>query len=205
MRLMRIPVTYLFGALLAAAAAPPAGASPPVDEKMSREIRRMERGLDELLVDSPNFLVNGHDNARGFYVPGTGLLVTFDATLVGAGWNTRHAGFLGRHGLWWSDDDEEDDEGRRGSRSRRLAREEKQWNRGREELVEYLLDYGDRLKSAKAGDWITVVGYLGDSDYFEKNEITHIVTKAKVDDLRLFAEGKIKEEEARKRVVQEQY
>lgn len=207
MRALRTTIMFLLGTLFAAAATSPALGSPPVDDKMKREIRRMERGLDEMLIDSPNFLVSGQDNARGYYVNGMGLLVTFDASLVSAGWNARNTGFFGNRSWWWDDDGEEDEDGRarRGTRSRRLAREEKQWNRGREELVEYLLDYGDRLKSASPGDWITVVAYLGDAEYFEDKEITHLVTKAKVDDLRLHAEGKISEDEARKRVVQEQY
>ena len=50
--------------------------------KLERQIDVMEGAIDDMLVDSPNFLVHGGDNARGLYIDEFGVIFTFDASLV---------------------------------------------------------------------------------------------------------------------------
>src|SRR5262245_35614981 len=110
MRASRTRIAVMFLAALAIPvlfAAGPAGAQAGTDHRMQREIRRMERDLDDMLVDSSNFLVPGMHNARGIYVPGTGMIFTFSSSLTAS-----RNFFLNskRHWAFFSDDDDEDDD-----------------------------------------------------------------------------------------------
>lgn len=54
-----------------------------VTAKMFRQIGVMEKIVDKVLVDSPNFLVRIDDNTRGLFVPEYGVIFTLDASLTG--------------------------------------------------------------------------------------------------------------------------
>ena len=74
----------------------------PETRKIRSQIRVFEAMVDRMLVDSPNWLVQGQDESRGSYVEGHGVVVTFDASLVGGshGWG---------HDEWWEWIWDEDD------------------------------------------------------------------------------------------------
>jgi hypothetical protein len=88
---VRRKVTLLLGIILAAGTA--AGTYPTssladnrgdqVAPKMLRQIGVMEKIIDKVLLDSPNFLVRVDDNTRGLYIPEYGIVFTLDASLTG--------------------------------------------------------------------------------------------------------------------------
>lgn len=191
---------------------------PPGGKKMQREIRIFERVMDDMLIDSPNWLVPGRDNARGYYVPGHGPIFTYEASLVSRGWGRGSSFkiFGSDHFVFWDDDDEDedyydDDEDDRDRKSRRKSREKmrdneaRRYDRGKQEVIDVFLDYGDSFETMKAGEWVTVVAYLDDADYFDDNDISHLVMKAKVDDLRAFGSGSLSEENLVAKIVVEEY
>lgn len=184
-----------------------ASADPP-DPKARREIRIIERDLDDLLIDSPNWLVPGRDNARGYYVPGHGLILSFEASLVSRGY---------RGGDWrwlthwddddWDEDDDEDDDDeddrkdRRTRRGREEEREARRYERGKEELREFLADYGDELSFLNSGENVELVAYLGDSDLFWEKDLTRLIMRVSATDLK----SGLSEDAAATRIVVEEY
>ncbi|MFB3908165.1 MAG: hypothetical protein ACE15D_07160 [Candidatus Eisenbacteria bacterium] len=70
------------GALAAVAAGAAPGSSDPRPEKMLRQIGVMEKIIDKVLLESPNFLVSRGDNARGLYLDSFGAVFTFDASMT---------------------------------------------------------------------------------------------------------------------------
>src|SRR5262245_35422062 len=177
--------------IAALVASPAAAADPPATRKAAREIRVMERALDDMLIDSPNFLVPGYDNSRGLYVPGVGAIFTFEASLLAGrnGWTNIVSSHGHKSWAFWDDDDDDDDDAdsRRGSHSRSLARQERQYKRGIEEMQELLLDEADTLTQLKSGEWVQLVGYFDDSEYLWDKNIEHISMKAKIDGIRAYA------------------
>src|SRR5262245_36749229 len=60
----------------------------PQERKIKKQIAVFERIVDQVLVDSPNFLVHGvGDNARGIYLPEVGVVVSFEASLLHKDWD----------------------------------------------------------------------------------------------------------------------
>ncbi|MBM3316981.1 MAG: hypothetical protein FJY75_03920 [Candidatus Eisenbacteria bacterium] len=72
-------VAVLLGASIGGA---PAEASGAPNERLARQIKRMERVLDEVLRQSPFFLVYGVEYTRAIYLEEFGALFTFEASLV---------------------------------------------------------------------------------------------------------------------------
>jgi hypothetical protein len=180
--------------------------------KMDRQIRLMERILDDMLVESPNWLVRSSHEARGSYDDGEGVLFTFDADLVHSGYGKKFWKWN-----WWGDDirieiddDDYDDDDRDRRRDRReerkrmeersLRKQERLYNRGKTEIVETLLDFGDALTVLGDDEWVTVEVYLDDADYFYEKDLRRLTVKAKMADLRAYAEEKLSEEDAVKRI-----
>ena len=48
--------------------------------KIRKQIRVFEAMTDQMLVDSPNWLVQSSEEARGSYIEGQGVIVTFDVS-----------------------------------------------------------------------------------------------------------------------------
>ena len=179
-------------------------------KKVDRQIRLMERILDDMLVESPNWLVQGSHETRGRYREGEGVEFSFDANLVHSGYGKF------KKWSWFGDglrididdgDDDYDDEDRDSRRKRHdrmeersLKKQERLYSRGKSEIVETLLDFGDALTTLKDDEWITIVVYLDDADIFDEKDIRDLVVKAKMADLRAYADQKLSEEDAVKRV-----
>jgi hypothetical protein len=201
----------------------------PESRKMARQMDVMEQILNEVLIDSPNFLVFGRDYTHALYLKDFGVIFTFEASLVGKDEDDEFDfhkwgldGFRietkdGERVIVIGPDDppdppdppetgqDEEEEDVRSWEERRRSRHERLYRRGKTELVDVLLDYGDTLTTLKAGQRVAIVAKLVDSDYFEDRKISHVVLKAKVDDLRAFAAEKISEKEMVTRIVEEEY
>jgi hypothetical protein len=199
----------------------------PVSRKMARQIDVMERIIDQVLIDSPNFLVHGRDNARGLFLEEFGVLFTFDASLVrGKGEDYSKLFQKWEKGFRIEKDDEgktvlvipdfsadEEDleeaeevaEGVRSWREREADRENRLYLRGKAEMVDVLLDYGDTVTTLDDDRWVAIVAYLRDSALFEVEDFSKLILKAKVGDLRKYASEEISEEEMIKRIVETEY
>jgi hypothetical protein len=227
-----IPVIALSTVLLAALSIPAGAENDVVSRKMLRQLGVMEKIIDQVLIDSPNFLVSGGDNTRGLYLEEFGVLLSFEASLVNKGsWDIgRWGGFQieedkeGRKvivipGL--SDDEDKDkdkdtgkgepeEENSEGSdrlswRDRFKGDESKLYDRGKDEIRGVLLDYGDTVSQLRDDQWLAIAAFLKDSDYFLENKISRLVIKAKMSDLRAYAAGKISEKEMIGKLVEEEY
>jgi hypothetical protein len=200
----------------------------PESRKMSRQMDVMEQIFDQVLVDSPNFLVFGRKHTHGLYVKDFGMIFTFEASLVGKDGeiDIKNWGLDGfevrtedgktiiimpdeRGGGSGSSDESSDeagteDEGRSWA-DRRQSRQERTYGRGKTEMIDVLLDYGDTITSLDDSQWVAVVAQLIESDYFEANKISHLILKAKISDLRAYAADKINEKEMITRIVEEEY
>jgi hypothetical protein len=215
---MVIVVAVLLGLLAGKAF----GVEPPPG-KMDRQIEVMEKILDQVLIDSPNFLVQGRGNARGLYVKEFGVIVTFGASLVDKDrdWSFDFSeGFKvvedekGRKVIILEDTDEETAREAEAELKRREAEEKSSrgesvqarlYKRGKAELVDTLLDYGDTVTTLGKGQWVALVAFLQDARYFDERGMSKLVLKARIDDLRLYATDKLSEEDMVKRIVEMEY
>jgi hypothetical protein len=209
-------------ALVALAAAQAAAVEPPPSRKMSRQIEVLEKIIDQVLLDSPNFLIRGTPVARGTYLPGTGVLITFDASLVDKDWDAdfknwnfgkgfhveerdgKRVIIIDDEGIVQDDvkgdeDDELDD-----WREERRAKNERVYGRGKTEMVDVLLDYGDTV-TLEPNQWVIIMGFMTDEDFVDRNRISRLILKAKAGDLHDYATGKLSEEEMVKRIVEQEY
>ena len=209
------------------------GVEPPPG-KMEKQIEVMERIMDQVLIDSPNFLVSGRGNARGLWVPEFGIIMTFDASLLekDKDWNFDFdfsKGFKvetdskGRKVIILDEDGnvlKGDELGsatkevvrkalERDKKKERLAADgsvqDRLYKRGKAEIVDALLDYGDTISALPAGKWLAIVAFLKDARYFDERGLSRLVLKAKIDDLRAYGAEKLTEQEMVKRIVEEEY
>ncbi len=213
----RSAVTLAVVCLLIGALVVPAGADRGA-RKLDRQIGVFESVVDEMLVDSPNWLIRSRDDARAVYVDGYGIVLTFEASLVDRDYHF--------NGKWWKklfrgdrvviridDDDDEieieglDDEDLKDIQEineklnqKAMSRQEKRYQRGKTEIIDVLLDHGDFLTSLKNEDWLEVVAVLHDADYFEDNDLHRLSMRIKMKDLRDFADDKLSEENVIKKI-----
>lgn len=218
-------VTALLGTLSVQAA----GVEPPPSRKMARQIEVMEKIIDQVLLDSPNFLIRGTPVARGTYIAGTGVLFTFDASLVehdwgmdGKKWN--FGGFRvetkdGKRVLIIDEDGDvvgddirgDDDAGKEEEgdikdwREQRRAKTERVYVRGKTEMVDLLLDYGDTLTTLEPNEWVIIMGFMTDEDFVDRARLSRLILKAKMSDLEAYTAGKLSEEDMVKRIVEQEY
>jgi len=66
--------------------------------RLERQIEVVERGIDDMLIDSPNFLVRGRGATQGIEDEDFGLLFLFQASLTGPWYDSGHRGLLS--GFW---------------------------------------------------------------------------------------------------------
>jgi hypothetical protein len=203
--------------------------APPPSRKMMRQIEVMEKIIDQVLHDSPNYFIRSLPVARGSYIPEFGVLFTFDASLVRTDWDKEVTkwsipGFRvenqdGRKVIIldkdWEDEEDSDSTDVESSddedfdpgdwRDIRRRRQERVYLRGKTEMVQVLLDYGDTLTSLDDGKWVAIMAFLTDEDFINRNRISRLILKAKIDDLREYGSGSISEEEMVKRIVEQEY
>jgi hypothetical protein len=204
-------------------------------EKTARQIKVMEGILDQVLLDSPNFLVFGRDNAHGLYLDEYGAIFTFDASLVNGksikkleGMPFRFDVRKGKNGtvIEIPRVEEEKDEGDQagdadsGGNSKDSKASKKihpkdtgddeddaavLYRKGKDELIQTLLDYGDTITSLRDDQTVAIAAFLRDNNFFLDNQISRLVLKAKVRDLREHTAGRLSDDQMRSRIVQEEY
>jgi hypothetical protein len=196
---------------------------PPSSEKMAKQIGVMEKIVNQVLVDSPNFFIQERENCRGMYVKDSGLVFTFSASLVEKDWDLdkllnwgdvevqkTDEGYTVKRGKKNGKEDpeheeEEDEEPEEIDEAALRKKQERTYLRGKTELIDVILDYGDTLTSLESGKYLTIVGYLRDSDYFDEEGFSRLILKAKIDDIRAYGTGKISEDEMIKRITQAKF
>jgi hypothetical protein len=155
------------------------------DERMDRQIRVFEKALDTMLVDSPNWLVRNSEPTHGYYVGDHGAVFSFRASLV-SWWDDDH----GPWWRWWKDRDDDDRDW-----DEVVSRQERKYERGKKEIVESLLDFGEVLSSLDDDDWVEISVKLRDAAYFRENDLRRLEMQIKMRDLRAFYEGRTGEKE----------
>lgn len=179
--------------------------------KMARQIGVLEKILDQVLVDSPNFLVPGRNNTRGIYLEEFGALLTFEASLVDKdhldfdfNWPRDYRIEENEKGekvivipKWGAEDEEE--------RSSERSSEARLYERGKVELRAALLDYADTLTGLGDGEWVAIAAYLKDSDFFIDERISRLVIKVRMRDVRAYNADKLDEKAVLARFVEDEY
>lgn len=195
---------------------------PPASDKMARQIGVMEKILNEVLVESPNFFIQERENARGMYVKDVGMVFTFSVSLVEKDWDLDKIfkwdkvhvekdehGEIKIETIEGDEDEDKDHEDKSDedlpSAEEMRKKQERTYTRGKAELLDLILDYGDTLTTLQSGQWVVLVGFMRGSDYFEEKNFSRLIIKAKIDDLRAFGAEKISEDEMMKRIVQQTY
>jgi hypothetical protein len=206
-------------ALLAILAAQGATAA-EVTKRMERDIRIVEDLLDDVLIDSPYWLVSsGGGLTHGFYLEGYGAVFEFQASLVAGRSGSiidlrglrRLKDYLGGHITIEYDDQEEEtyggDDDQKADRlhERRLAREKRDYDRGKQELREALLDLGPTLEELGSDEWVALLIDLGSRDYFRKEKLSRLIIKARVGDLSQYEAGHLTADQAMERIVEVEY
>ena len=72
-------------------------------------------------------------------------------------------------------------------------------------MVQTMLDYGETMSSLRDGQWVVIAAFLKGADYFKERQISRLILKAKIDDLRDYSAGRLSESAARSRVLIEEY
>ncbi|MBM3287713.1 MAG: hypothetical protein FJY88_10255 [Candidatus Eisenbacteria bacterium] len=199
----------------------------PASSKMLRQIGVMERIIDKVLIDSPNFLVHGSENTHGLYLDGYGAIFGFEASLTSDGFDLG-ATLMGLNDVFETKVDDEGNEyivikkskkidtpgkprkdDKEGDREKRLIEIEhdrqKRFEAGKEELVQVLLDYGETMTIIRDGEWFLIAGYMQKLTFSKEKEITRVIVKAKAQDLKSYSAGDISEAVMRSRVQIEEY
>lgn len=181
--------------------------------KALKQISVMEQILDQVLIESPNFLVPGRGNARGIFLEEFGVLLTFEASLVQRDreWNWKNEFKFetdenGERIIVIPDPDEDDEDDEDADKdSRRRPTEERLYEGGKEEIQDMILDYGSTLSTLKDSHWIAVAAFLKDSDYFLDNRISRLVIRARMKDIRDYDAGNLSEDDMRAKLIEEEY
>lgn len=203
-----------------------AQSSPIQTKKLTRELAIMEKIIDQMLLDSGNFLVYSQPETRGLYLEEFGVLFSFQASLVNRNGDGNNFDFnfndyeveddgdkitiRKKDKTKEKDTSDEDDEATE-SRLKRTweksqkTREARLYTQGKAEVIDILLDYGDSIESLKDGQWLAIAAYLKGSSYFLDNKISRLVLKARMGDIRAFSAGKISRESMLSKVVEEEY
>jgi hypothetical protein len=221
---IRFPAGGIGWVWLAVSAAVSLGAPSPASaqdrsdaRKMLKQIGVMEQILDQVLIDSPNFLVPGRGNARGIYLGEFGVLLTFEASLVEKDWDDWgdwgnsfkvETDEKGNRVIIIPDPEDGDEEGRKEIRDRgrqRAPSEERLYTAGKLEIEDLLLDYAGTLTALRDEHSVAVAAFLKDSDYFLDQRISRLIIRAKMKDVREWDAGRIDEKEMRARLVEEEY
>lgn len=209
-----------------------AAVEPPPSRKMGRQIEVMEKIIDQVLLESPNFLIRGLPVTRGAYIPSFGVLFTFDASLVMKDWEQAlkmsldlpqfrveerdgHKVIIIPEGRMEIESDDEESSGGEGKskveidlgdwRDKRRERQEEVYGAGKAEIVGVLLDYGDTLTTLESDQWVAIMAYVTDEDFIDRRKFSRLILKVKVSDLKAYASGDLSEENLVKRIVEQEF
>lgn len=179
-------------------------AGPDSDERrQDKQIRIFERLMDDMLIESPNWLVRSMESTRGDYIDAHGAVFSFRVDLNSKRW--WHGGDRWSDlWSWYHDDDDSHvivirDDGR--SKRRKvtdediLEREEKLYRRGKEEIIETIVDFGEMFTVLDDSDWIEIKVRLRGAKYFKENDLRKLSVKVKMADVRAHARGALDEED----------
>jgi hypothetical protein len=210
-----------------------AGASDgKIPDKMKKQIRVMEGMLDSILLDSPNLLVAGSHVTHGVYLDEFGVVLAFEASLTGGGFdfgrsleflkNIRVESDKDKTVIWHEGSEAGDakeeyeakkealedakeeleqakeqaehakqDQERRvyvigGDHDEKDAAQsaEETYAKGKQELIDALVDYGETLTSLRDDQWVAIAAFLKDNQYFSDQKISRLVIKARIRDLK---------------------
>jgi hypothetical protein len=213
------PAVGLMAACLAVAW-PAAAPAQEVSAKALRQIGVMEKILDKVLLDSPNFLVHGSNNAHGLVIEPVGAIFTFDVSLVNQWFNLKdYLVNAPDYEIQENEDgdqvivlkskkkdkDKDEDAENEDEKAKKPLSAEILLEQGKAELVQTLLDYGETLTSLKNGQWIIIAAFVETEDFIPGQGVTRLIVKTKIDDLRSYSAGDITESVARSRVDVEMY
>jgi hypothetical protein len=223
LRFMNRAAALALGGVLALglSAAAARAADPPGGAKVERQIGVMEKILDKVLLDSPNFLVSGGENTRGIYLSELGALFTFEAALTNQGFDVKsYLHSLGNRFEVKTDEDgnqvivirkgdgkkdkKEKDSAEEAEMMSELKDAEQTLEQGREELIEALLDYGETLTALGDGQSVVIAAFLPDTDLSRERGTSRLLLRAKMGDLRAYSEGRVSEQEMRAKVLIEE-
>ena len=90
-------------------------------------------------------------------------------------------------------------------REKRSERQRERYAKGKEELTEALIDYGDTLTLLGEQDWVAIAAFFRTGDFIEGRDITRLVIKARMSDLRAFGQDRISRDAMLARVSVEEY
>jgi len=114
----------------------------------------------------------------------------------------------------WDDDDNEDIIidffGSKGKSFKELRREkaeraQENYEEGKQELIEVLTGYGDSMTRLADDQWVVIAAFLKQSDFFKDEEISRLILKARMRDLRDYGRERISADEMAARIVLEEY
>jgi hypothetical protein len=199
---------------------------PIQSKKLTRELAIMEKIIDQMLLDSQNFLVYSQPETRGLYLEEFGILFSFQASLVNRkdknfNWNDFKIESDDKGNITVipgknknKDDQGDEDEEAPDETTQRLikkweqsqqSREAKLYAQGKAEILDVLLDYGDTITSLRDDQWLAIAAYLKGSDYFMNNKISRLVLKARAGDIRAYGAGRLSKQAFLAKVVEEEY
>jgi len=90
-------------------------------------------------------------------------------------------------------------------RAEKGEREQERYEQGREELIEALIDYGDTLTRLRDDQWIAIAVFFDRSDFLSDRDVSRLVLKAKMNDLRAYGQDRLSRDAMLARVIEEEY
>jgi hypothetical protein len=161
------------------------------DTRLHRTIRGMEEVFDDMFIESRNVLVQSHEATSGHYLPEFGVLFTAEVSILD------RRSWYGKKTSWnwvFDNDDDDDDWDDDDDRASVLTRQEKQYGEFKDEVMEALMSGGDNFSGRLSDNqWVGVSIGLENSRYFRKHKLHQLNMKARVSDLKAYANGTLSE------------
>lgn len=157
-------------------------------DRLDRQIGIFEKVLDDMLVESPNFLVQSRENTQGTYIDGLGALFTFRTSL-----NSRHwdGNFWDKLRFVLVDHDDHEILSDRELEEREIKEQTRLYADGKDEIVEALREFGGVLAGLDDSERIEIRVRLGSSAYFRENDLRKLTVSATMGDVRAYMDGDI--------------
>jgi len=204
-------------------------------KRMLRDITVLEKIIDEMLLDSKNLLIyTAGGVTHGLYIDEFGAVFSFEASLVDqkddTPWPDGMEGYTfdtDEHGnviIRKKKDAKvkgpdtpvpptppKPGEAPKSSGTprawidRQAGKQVKLYETGKAEIIDTLIEYGDSMDGLRDNQWLCFAAFLKNSDFFLENRISRLVIKAKMSDLRSYAQGRIDRKAMMAKVVQEEY